>query len=89
MHHPAKVLGYFNPPGEQLLTTHYQPILKEKQAYNEDYELRTSLFDMTWVDHKRESVMDQYRMQANPFRTPRSNALISTMRPDRRHRHPV
>lgn len=30
--------------------------------------------------------MDQYRLEANPFRTPASNTLISTMHKERNYR---
>ena len=37
------------------------------------------MFNDTWVDIKRDHIIDEYKLQANPFRTPVSNALISTM----------
>ena len=61
--------------------------MRRKRSYNETYELRTSLFQETEVDQKRNRIIDQYKLQANPFRTPASNSLISTMRRDRRHYH--
>lgn len=82
---PIKDTGLFPKPQEVLYSKHFVPLVKEKRKYNEDYELRTSMFEKTWVDHKRERIMDKYEIQTNPFSTQRSNQLISTMRPARKH----
>ena len=53
LHFPTQKIGYFPKPRDELYTKHYRPIAVEKREYNEDYELRTSLFGKTWVDEKR------------------------------------
>jgi hypothetical protein len=84
---PTKPLGYIGRPEDKLYSKHYKPIVKDKRSFNETYELRTSMFGDTWVDEKRDKIIDEYKLQANPFRTPMSNSLIATMRTDRRHYH--
>jgi hypothetical protein len=54
--------------------------VRDKRKYNEDYELRASLFGETWLDLKEKRVMNHYKIGANPFRTPASNTFITTMR---------
>lgn len=80
-------MGYFQNPQDSLLSEHYKPIVAEKRSLNETYELRTSLYGDTWVDEKKDRIMDEYRLQANPFRTPQSNAIIATMRRENARRH--
>ena len=45
------------------------------------------MFGDTWVDTKRSNILDQYKMQANPFRTPMSNTIIASMKKDRHYYH--
>ena len=80
-------MGYFQNPQDSLLSEHYKPIVAERRSLNETYELRTSLYGDTWVDEKKDRIMDEYRLQANPFRTPQSNAIIATMRRENARRH--
>lgn len=56
----AKDWGLFTKPKDELYSKHYIPIVTEKRKYNEDYELRTSLFGKTWVDFKRDKIMNEY-----------------------------
>ena len=86
LHFPTKNIGFFPKPEDDLYPKYYHPKVIEKRAFNETYELRTSLFGKTWVDDKRDRVMDKYEIQTNPFHTDRSNALLSTMHPARKHR---
>lgn len=83
---PSQEKGYFTKLRDSLYSKHFIPIVVEKRKLNEDFELRTSLFGKTWVDHKRDKIMDEYNLQANPFSTPKSNQLICLMRPARKHR---
>ena len=79
MKFPRSESGEFKKPKQSLYSKHYRPIVKEKMKFNEDWELRTSMFEKTWVDHKRDRIMNHYQLQTNPFKTPRSNSLIATM----------
>lgn len=31
------------------------------------------MFGKTWVDQKRDRIMNKYEIQTNPFKTPKSN----------------
>ena len=44
------------------------------------------MFGKIDLDNKRDRIMDKYLLQTNPFSTQRSNTLLSTMRPARKHR---
>jgi hypothetical protein len=37
------------------------------------------MFGKTWVDRKKDNILEKYQVQNNPFKTPRSNELISKM----------
>ena len=76
---PRSESGKFKQPADNLYSRHYRPIVKEKVKYNEDWELRASLFGKVEMDYKKDRIIDKYVLQTNTFKTPRSNALISTM----------
>lgn len=50
MNFTARDNGFFQKPKDLLYSKHYIPIVTEKRKFNEDYELRTSMFGKTWVD---------------------------------------
>jgi hypothetical protein len=78
--------GYFSQPKDELLSKNYRPKVVSKREYNEDYLHSTSKFGKTWVDLKKDKIMKQYNLQANPFSTQHSNQLMCLMRPMRKHR---
>jgi hypothetical protein len=74
---PRSESGQFKKPSNTLYSKHYQPIVQQKTKLNEDWELSPSKFGKIHLDFKRDRIMNNYQIQANPFRTPKSNSLIS------------
>ena len=43
------------------------------------------MFGKTWVDLKKENIIGKYKIQNNPFKTPRSNEIIAKISKTRQH----
>ena len=43
------------------------------------------MFGKTWVDLKKENIIGKYKIQNNPFKTPRSNEIIAKISKTRQY----